>query len=436
MAALALITSGMDVAAAATGEPAKPPAATATKPTVEQQGTAKPQAVAPRENAPSADSCPQVQEHVAAEGKSTALCMERVPAGEAPAKVRRAAAVDDVTWCDGKEMGKPYVTRTSICENQVIHAILFEPTTKELLGEAWYTVKQEVNTSTSDVHFNEDFFLRVQAVSGGLIGGFNLQIEGKCVATSACQQGPGPWTGPAPVKLLSEKEGTWQRSWKNTTKNDTLMLGYKLTITYGAAKSVLEWGANESRAWEVRCDNEVDNVAGCVVPQYIPTFEVKSKYSEARQFIGMVQASMSSHPGWEGKGQPLTREAVDKVAQKNRDIICDSTFKPHPSTPKPTQCDEFPFAKSKQSGAQQGVTSGKVCQQYTVVASTLEGKEYLSLTWPGLKEGKMPPANAKCARASMPKNQNEGVGGDLGRFTKAQRLVGGDGYWVDAGNKL
>ncbi|GAA2281308.1 hypothetical protein GCM10010234_18080 [Streptomyces hawaiiensis] len=48
-------------------------------------------------------------------------------------------------------------------------------------------------------------------------------------------------------------------------------------------------------------------------------------------------------------------------------------------------------------------------------------------------QGKMSPANAECARASMPKNQNEGVGGDLGRFTKAQRLIGGDGYWVDAG---
>ncbi|MEU9230310.1 hypothetical protein AB0D40_39010 [Streptomyces massasporeus] len=47
----------------------------------------------------------------------------------------------------------------------------------------------------------------------------------------------------------------------------------------------------------------------------------------------------------------------------------------------------------------------------------------------------MPPANAKSARASMPENQNEGVGGDLGRFTKAQRLLGGNEYWADA-NKL
>ncbi|MFJ6556864.1 hypothetical protein ACIQNT_32265 [Streptomyces luteogriseus] len=36
----------------------------------------------------------------------------------------------------------------------------------------------------------------------------------------------------------------------------------------------------------------------------------------------------------------------------------------------------------------------------------------------------------------MPKNQNEGVGGDLGRFTKAQRLLGDDGCWVDAESNL
>ncbi|MFD4413590.1 hypothetical protein [Streptomyces sp. NPDC058476] len=63
------------------------------------------------------------------------------------------------------------------------------------------------------------------------------------------------------------------------------------------------------------------------------------------------------------------------------------------------------------------------------------GKEYLSLTWPGLNQGKMPPANAKCARASMPKVQNEGVGGELGRKTKKWRLLMRNAYWVDAGNK-
>jgi hypothetical protein len=35
----------------------------------------------------------------------------------------------------------------------------------------------------------------------------------------------------------------------------------------------------------------------------------------------------------------------------------------------------------------------------------------------------------------MPKAQNEGVGGELGRKTKQWSLLGGDAYWGDSGNK-
>lgn len=79
---------------------------------------------------------------------------------------------------------------------------------------------------------------------------------------------------------------------------------------------------------------------------------IPTKYNEARHYIGMVQTGMSSPPGWEGHGQPLRREADEAVARKNRDVVCDDTFKPTSSTPPPVQCDECPFAKSKESGRQ------------------------------------------------------------------------------------
>ncbi|WP_369243638.1 hypothetical protein [Streptomyces sp. R41] len=434
ISALALIASGSSTAVASTDDAANSAHAAAISPTRESSSTDRPQVVQPRKNAKSTVPCDQIRKQAAAQGKATALCVESVPVFQAPKRVARAATGSGVTWCDAQAQGQVYVTRKSICENQVSHVSLIVPETREVLGEAWLNIKQEVNTKNTDVNFSEDFFLRVQAVTGALVSGFNVAIKGECAATSACQQGLGPWTGPAPVTLLSEKEGTWQRNWKNTTGFDTLMLEYTLTASYGAAKASYSWGVSQNAGWQVRCDKEL-STAGCVVPKYTPTFEIPSKYNEARQFIGMVQASMSSHPGWEGKGEPLHREANETVARRNRDIVCDDTFRPSSSTPKPVQCDEFPFAGSKESGAQQGVTEGKTCQQYSVVSETREGKEYLSLTWPGLNQGKMPPANAKCARASMPKVQNEGVGGELGRKTKKWRLLMGDAYWVDAGNK-
>lgn len=210
-----------------------------------------------------------------------------------------------------------------------------------------------------------------------------------------------------------------------------------LALPYGTAR----WGdAGEPSVgqYTVRCDKEEINgsTKGCVVPAFTPTFVVDQKYSQARQFIGTVQASMATHPGWEVRGQPLHRESDESVVSKNRAVVCDSTFKPHESTPPPVQCDEFPFARTKESGRQLGVTSGASCQQYMVTSQTIEGEQYLSLTWPGLNRGQMPAANAKCARASMPKNQNEGVGGDLGRRTVEWRLLEGDAYWVDAGQPV
>ncbi|MEV7325653.1 hypothetical protein [Streptomyces sp. NPDC093970] len=429
--ALVLVVGGSGTAAAdITAEPVR----VATSSVTPAGSASASQVVRPRAAATGAASCEQVREQAAAAGQTSALCMKTAACSQVPRKVARAAAAGGgITWCDGQEWSAVHVTRTSICEDQVVDVTLTDTRTGIVLGEAWITVKQQVDTKNTDASFSEDFFARVQGASGGLAEGFALEVKADCV--SACQQGPGPWTGPAPVSVLTEKEGTWQRNWTKNTLHDSLMLEYTLTATYADARGSYTWGVNQSAGWEVRCDNEVGALPGCVVPSFTPTLEIPAKYNEARQFIGMVQASMNSHPGWEGKGQPLHREANETVARKNREKVCDSSFTADASTPKPAQCDEFPFAKSRESGAQQEIPSGKVCQQYSVVSETIEGKQYLSVTWPGLKQGKMPPANALCARASMPKVQNEGVGGELGRKTKQWRLIGGDAYWVDAGNK-
>jgi hypothetical protein len=266
-----------------------------------------------------------------------------------------------------------------------------------------------------------------------------VQVESECsFGGSWCKQDTAPWHSPRPIVPGQSIDGTWTRSWTNDVKNAEFMMTYELTIRVAGSLGSTSWGGDEEPGdgqYLVRCDNEVGKYAGCVVPSFTPTLVIDTKYNLARQFIGMAQASMSSHPGWEGHGQPLTREGDAAVEAKNRATICDNTFTADPSTPTPAQCDEFPFAKSKQSGRQQGVTSGSQCQQYQVVSQTIEGKKYVSLTWPGANQGKMPSATAKCARASMTKVDNEGVGGDLGRRTQEWRLLANDAYWVDAGNK-
>lgn len=352
ISALGLIAGGSGAASADTT--ARPERTAIASPAVNASSADRPQIVRPDKSAQELGSCDQARERAAAEGKSAVLCVVPAVPSKTPKAVARAAAADGATWCEGQQLDVVHITRTSICENQVADAKLIVPQTGEVVGEAWLTINQQIDTKNTDVNFGEDFFLRVQAVTGALINGFAVEIKANCAPTAACGQGAGPWTGPAPVKLLTEKEGTWQRYWKKTTGFDTLMLEYTLKATYANAEGSYSWGVSQNSGWQVRCDKMVANNSGCVINKNTPTLVIPARYNLARQYIGMVQASMSSHPGWEGKGQPLHRESNETVARKNRDIVCDSTFTADPSTPTPAQCDEFPFAKSKESGAQQG----------------------------------------------------------------------------------
>jgi hypothetical protein len=371
-------------------------------------------------------------------GQKRAVCFEwQTPQELAKREGSSSLSAASVVWCGAQAENQVYVTRTSICSRRGVVIVLIDTLTGTILGRAYGTVEQEIDTKNSTVEFSEymKFDLTAADITSSVM---TVKVEATCSLDSSCKQDSAPWGAPRQIAVGGSIDGTWTRSWTGNQKNKSFLLGYALTVNIGGSYGTTEWGEGGEPArgqCVVRCDNQVGKYAGCVVPAFTPTFVVSDKYKEARQFIGMVQASMATHPGWEGHGQPLHRESDEAVAKKNREVICDSTFKPSSSTPPPVQCDEFPFARSKESGRQLGVTSGAVCQQYSVVAQTIDGKQYLSVTWPGLNQGKMPPADAKCARASMPKAQNEGVGGDLGRRTTEWRLLEGDAYWVDAGNK-
>jgi hypothetical protein len=100
------------------------------------------------------------------------------------------------------------------------------PDNGAVLGSTYLTIKQEIDTSATSKTFDEYFVVRVQAVSGGLADGFNLQVDTECASSTACEQGSGPWEGPTPTDLLSERDGTWQRTWTHDTYFDTLLLEY------------------------------------------------------------------------------------------------------------------------------------------------------------------------------------------------------------------
>jgi hypothetical protein len=373
-------------------------------------------------------------------GQKRAVCFEwQTPQELAKTQGSSASSAASVVWCGEKAENQVYVTRDSICSRRGVVIVLMDTVTGMIFGKAYGTLEQEIDTQNSNPEFFE--YMKFDLTSADITSSvMTVKVDAVCSLNASCKQNADPWNAPRPITVGGSIDGGITRLWTENAGNKSFLISYALTVNIGGTYGTARWGdAGEPSAGQymVRCDKEINgSTKGCIVPAFTPTFVVDQKYSQARQFIGMVQASMATHPGWEGRGQPLHRESDESVVSKNRAVVCDSTFKPHTSTPPPVQCDEFPFARTKESGRQLGVTSGASCQQYMVTSQTIEGKQYLSLTWPGLNQGKMPAADAKCARASMPKNQNEGVGGDLGRRTVEWRLLEGDAYWVDAGQPV
>ncbi|MET9142148.1 hypothetical protein [Streptomyces parvulus] len=386
----------------------------------------------------SSSDCPETKGELKSlrdAGQDKAVCVKWQSSKEFAATQGKAMAAAAPVWCSAQPQNTVYVERTSICSRRGVVILLIDTITGRPMGSAYGILDQEIDTQSTKPEFFEymNFTLTKADITSSAM---TVSVNSTCSLDTSCSESATPWSAPRPIVVGSSIDGTFTRRWTGASGQKSFLLDYSLTINIGGASGSTRWGGHGEQGagqYLVRCDAMITKLLGCVVPSYIPTFVVDPKYNEARQFIGMAQASMNLHPGWEGKGKPLHRESVEAEVNKNRAVVCDKTFKAHADTPTP-QCDEFPFARTKESGRRLSVISGAECQMYNVIKSVVTGR--LSVTWPGLNQGRMPDPNAKCARASMPKAQNEGVGGDLGRRTSEWRLLENDAYWVDAGQPV
>ncbi|MEU1131081.1 hypothetical protein ABZ383_14665 [Streptomyces sp. NPDC005900] len=356
-----------------------------------------------------------------------------------PKRNPRAASGDGTVWCDDQEDNTIWYTRTELCAVHD-HYIVVVNKNGAPIGYADGTVKQEIDTVNTSTHFQEYLYYKLKDAIGDAKS-ITVEISAACRPGPAeCHQGPGPWEGKAPMVPGTSLDGTWLREWTGTTYQRNLELVYTLGVTVdngievGSGEAV--WGYNTADEWKVRCDNRVGTQAGCVVPAYTPTFNINwEKYPGANAYIYAAQWKIKTHPGKEGSGEPLHREADFTTAVRNRTKVCDGSFKVQDNftgmvddryIPAEFQCDEYPFAKSKESGGQLKIDSGKECKQYALWPGYTNPAKY------SIMEAHAPHGAADCARATMDKRGNEGVGGDLGRFTVSQRLLDDDAYWVHA----
>jgi hypothetical protein len=180
---------------------------------------------------------------------------------------------------------------------------------------------------------------------------------------------------------------------------------------------------------------------GCVNQANIPTLYLSlAKFGASASLVQWAQIFESAHWGLQGAGQPLTRLANPKTQMANRNKICqDGSFTPDPTitadlspyNDKDT-CDEFPFAATYQSGAQNGVTTGAQCAQLTSDQTGTSGTNEAA-DWLFVADDPTVPAptlTESCVRGHVPGKLNSPLGGEVGRFVQKNRLIDRDGYWV------
>jgi hypothetical protein len=188
----------------------------------------------------------------------------------------------------------------------------------------------------------------------------------------------------------------------------------------------------------IRCDNNLPGITGpgCVFPSFTPTFTVsRAQWGSSAAMVAWAQTNLSAHWGLRGTGKPLTRLTSSKAIDSNRKIICETDWKAFSpwvsgSITDKDSCDEFPFASTYQSGAMNGVTTGKECAQVEAVKTSSTGT--IAHIWNAVKPIGTFSKNARCVRGHIPITLNTGLGRVSYRnFIKAVRLLNKDPFWIN-----
>ncbi|GGN93529.1 hypothetical protein GCM10010112_81860 [Actinoplanes lobatus] len=145
---------------------------------------------------------------------------------------------------------------------------------------------------------------------------------------------------------------------KNVKREDQAIM--ELNITRPDTSSLLTVRIHSN--W-VRCDRALkgSDVAGCVVPNFIPSlsYHKQGKYPDmANHIYAAQQSELPGKPGGVLNGQPGSEHALrrlydDNLRDRNGRKACPSGLRDKVGAPKSTSCDEYPF-RSTYQGAHTG----------------------------------------------------------------------------------
>ncbi|WP_143676416.1 hypothetical protein [Streptomyces sp. TLI_146] len=254
------------------------------------------------------------------------------------------------------------------------------------------------------------------------------------------------WVNNGNVKDSHEASAFGSIEWTNGAPStmQEFDLFTKIAFSMDGAVAVEPYaGWNTLYLGAIRCDSKFPaNSVGCVNKAYQPTWKMNDqRYPAAAAYYWMMREKMATHPGSKARKSPLHREGDSAVATSNRAKVCDrgtkALLEPWSRHPDATgdendevQCDEFPFASTKESGGQK-LANGKPCVQLYAKQENNRWHLYnddrydppTGSTWPQI-----------CGRAGIPAIQNMDAGRTpgLATFVSDMRLQDDDAYYFEA----
>ncbi|WP_078626494.1 hypothetical protein [Streptomyces sp. NRRL S-241] len=363
------------------------------------------------------------------DGKGVTLCAEYKPSASGASRVgsppAAAGANGPVGWCKNVS-GSFMITRTQGCLRGML--VLTASRNGAPIGNATMQAIQEINLDPKSEQFTTWTELSLINMTG-ITSTSLVSFDENCWPTTGCTENNGTWIGSTTWTTGDAHTATRTNTyaWKKAAGTEQKLNLDWLTswsTPQATVQAVPKWSHS---GFDIRCDNKVGGNTGCVFPKYTSTLQLNThKYPAAAAYYWVMMEKLASHPGSEKYQKPLHRLADEAKAKENRDKICMlavAEWNPHADATG-ASCDEYPFAKSRESGGQ-SLTSGKYCvQMYDDKNSGLLklDNNYPNPTW-----------NEICGRAAVRTSQNTAAGGDLGRFTSEVRLLDKDAYWVQTG---
>jgi hypothetical protein len=353
----------------------------------------------------------------AAAGITSIGCVTAAPAKptDGPAAALAGAAAGG-TWCDGLAGEQWYADRSSACLHA--HAVTYkviETPSGTVSGTAEFRVAQEIALSASSTEMDESASVKLVASTGKLAVP-KATFSAHCTNTCVTADGSGLTNETFTVNETQDAFFTYTDTPHRTAH--TFDLGYTFTVTPPPGTKPLITMLTWAGPTDIRCDDQVGGSPGCVFPGYQPALDLPvATFGAGAMTVLFAQVYLPD--AW-GYTKPLHREANDGKAAANRAAICDSTWIPDP-TVATDSCDEYAFAATKESGGNLGLR-GSDCAEVKITKDPSGKWVPTAYKYTGTE---------RCVRAHVPTSENTAVGGELGRFTVANRLLDNDGYTVN-----